>query len=112
MNFDGYSVTHFQDSVYSAFKKDAVTINGIKFSHHFYFQYCRESHDDDYVNGKACVPFKPSINDNYYMAIVNGGNILSIDLQHFVFQPTNVCYMRFDEVEEKDFTNYHNVDWE
>ncbi len=96
------------DGVYCAFKEKAATVNGITFSHTFYFQYCKESHDDDYVNGKACVPFAPSVDDNYYMAVVNGGNILSTDLTNFVFQPANIDYMKYEHISVDEFTKYHN----
>ena len=69
MKYNDYKISKtFQTAssgVYNAFKNEAATVNGITFSHHFYFQYCKESHDDDYVNGKACIPFKPSYDDNY-----------------------------------------------
>lgn len=109
-NYNDYTVTHNQDSVYNAFKKDAATVNGITFSHHFYFQYCKESHDDDYINGRACVPFKPSLNDNYYIAIVNGGIILSTDLEQFVLQPSDIEYVRYDAISKEDLAKYHNVE--
>lgn len=111
-NYKDYTVTHFQDSVYNAFKKEAAIVNGITFSHHFYFQYCKESHDDDYINGKACVPFNPSFNDNYYMAVVDGGIILSTDLEHFALQPSGIDYVRYDSISAEDLAKYHNVAWE
>jgi hypothetical protein len=98
--------------VYSAFKKEAATVNGITFSHHFYFQYCKESHDDDYVNGKACIPFKPSYDDNYYMAVVNGGVILSTDLKTFSFQDSSLGYVNYAHIDIEDLKKYHNVEVE
>lgn len=116
MKFNGYTISRtFQsdsNGIYSAFKKEAATVNGITFCHHFYFQYCKESHDDDYVNDKACVPFKPSLDDNYYIAIVNGGNILSTDMKTFVFQDTSLGYMNYNHIDVEDFGKYHNVEVE
>ena len=98
--------------VYNAFKKEAATVNGITFSHHFYFQYCKESHDNDYVNGKACIPFKPSLDDNYYMAVVNGGVILSTDLKTFSFQDSSLGYVNYAHIDIEDLKKYHNVEVE
>lgn len=98
--------------VYNAFKNEAATVNGITFSHHFYFQYCKESHDDDYVNGKACIPFKPSYDDNYYMAVVNGGVILSTDLKTFSFQDSSLGYVNYAHIDIEDLKKYHNVEVE
>lgn len=111
-NYNDYTVTHLLDSVYSAFKEEAAIVNGITFSHHFYFQYCKESHDDDYINGRACVPFKPCLGNNYYMAVVDGGNILSTDLKYFFFQPSSIDYVRYDAISADELTKYHNVAWE
>ena len=65
MKYNDYKISKtFQTAssgVYNAFKNEAATVNGITFSHHFYFQYCKESHDDDYVNGKYVRPNTPFV---------------------------------------------------
>lgn len=116
MEFNGYiiSKTFMTDynGVYEAFKNEAATVNGITFSHIFFFQYCKESHDDDYVNGKACIPFKPRVDDNFYMAIVNGGVIISTDLKNFLFQDTSLGYTNYNHIDIEELKNYHNVEVE
>ena len=116
MKYNDYKISKtFQTAssgVYNAFKNEAATVNGITFSHHFYFQYCKESHDDDYVNGKACIPFKPSYDDNYYMAVVNGGVILSTDLKNFSFQDSSLGYVNYAHIDIEDLKKYHNVEVE
>ena len=116
MKYNDYKISKtFQTAssgVYNAFKNEAATVNGITFSHHFYFQYCKESHDDDYVNGKACIPFKPSYDDNYYMDVVNGGVILSTDLKTFSFQDSSLGYVNYAHIDIEDLKKYHNVEVE
>ena len=116
MKYNDYTISEtFQTAsskVYKAFKKKAATVNGIIFSHYFYFQYCKENHDDDFVNGKACIPFKPGYDNNYYMAIVNGGVILSADLNTFSFQDSSLSYFNFAHIDIEDLKKYHNVEVE
>lgn len=108
MRYENYSIGICQDGVYSAFKERAAKVCGITFSHHFYFQYCCESHDDDYINGRACVPFKPSLNDNYFQANVKGGVILSTDLKTFVFQDSSLDYVNWKQISKDELKNYEN----
>jgi hypothetical protein len=89
--------------VYAAFKINAVTINGISFNHHFYFQYRDESPYT--VNGKPCKPF-----DEWFIALVNGGSIQTTDLKQFTFKPEfgeEQCSISVDELGK-----YHNVEVE
>lgn len=106
MRYENYMIRHFQDSFYYAFKESAARVNGLSFSHQFYFQYCKESYNDDYVNKKACVLLKPGMDSNYYQANVKGGVILSIDLKTFVFQPSNIDYVKWQVVSSEDFSKF------
>lgn len=110
MKYNEYKISKTsQTGVYNAFKNEAATVNGLIFSHHFYFQ--KGSHGDDYVNGMACIPFKPG-NDNYYMAVVNGGIILSTDLNTFLFQDSSLDYFNYAHIDIEDLKKYHNVEEE
>ena len=105
--FNDYQISKtFQtvsSGVYAASKANAVTINGISFNLHFYFQYRDESPYT--VNGKPRKPF-----DVCFIAHVNGGSILTTDLKQFTFKP------EFGEeqwsISVDELGKYHNVEVE
>ena len=94
--------------IYNAWKTNAASKNGIIFSHKFYFKYSENG--KDLVNGEKSSLDRPGMDDNFYIAIVNGGVILSLDMEKFMFKPSARDYMHYDRISQEDLKKFHNVD--
>lgn len=95
-NFKDYKVSKFQNSTYSAYKYNAKNIKGIRFSHSFYFTYCKES--EITLNGKPIQPFTPSYNDNYYQANFKEGVVLTTDFKKYVFMDNKKHFVSYEPI--------------
>lgn len=91
-----YKVSKFQNETYSAYKYNAKTFKGIRFSHSFYFTYCKES--DVLLNEKPICPFSPNYNDNYYQANFKEGVVLTTDFINFSFVDNQKHYQHYDPI--------------
>lgn len=85
-----------QSGVFSAFKKNAANLNGVVFSHHFYFQYSNTGNCT--VNGRNANEFAPSFNDNYFIACAKTGVVLSNNMETFGFQDNSLDYTNYEPI--------------
>lgn len=110
MKYTGYKISKTsQENVYLAFKYNARQINGIRFSHHFYFNYCTES-EDKIEDNRSILPFSPGYNDNYFQANATTGVVLSKDMKTFVFQDSSLQHIDYApiSIEEMSLLEYEN----
>lgn len=86
INYKNVDITNACCGEYGVWKEGCKTnakkIKGLYFYHIFLFRYCKESEDNDYVNGRSVYIDKE---EQSFHAFVNGGFISSKDLKSFVF---------------------------
>lgn len=97
-NYQISSTSH--QHVFLAFKSNAKKVNGISFSHLFYFQY--STNGCDIVNDKKIIPFEPSFNENYFQSSRGNGIVLSKDLESFVYQDNSLGYVNYQPISIQD----------
>lgn len=96
------TVQTFYSKVYSAYKKNAMLINGISFNHKFFFQKTNFANANCIVNGIPSKEFEPDFDNNFYYAFVEGGIIYSIDMDTFFFEKKGFGYFNREEISYSD----------
>lgn len=96
--YEEYEVTRTtrttDSQVFLAAKRDVEVVNGISFSHMFYFQKVSNSKKANCtVNGVLGVEFEPNFTDNHYYAFVEDGIIHSLDMKTFFFEQKGLGYV-------------------
>lgn len=104
--YDGYEVVvHTTDSnVFSAVKRNVETVNGITFSHMFYFQgVSNPKKANCTVNEVLAREFEPDFTDNHYYAFVEDGIIHSLDMKTFFFEKKGLGYVNRELISPEEF---------